>query len=88
VAKYQVTAKNGRCGKVRQIEPFEVETKALPTDLDQLKVVVSKAIGKIIHDRGSVAYIDLIPGSADFAAEVFYDNQQFAGDLLIQVIEE
>lgn len=69
--RYKVTAQNGRIGKARQIEPFEIEVKALPHNLDKMRDEVCRAISRFARTKGLDVVLSLPPGTAAIYGDVY-----------------
>lgn len=69
--RYLVTAKDGRIGKSRQVQPFEIEVKALPHDLDRIRDETCRVISRFAKTKGLDIVLFLPEGTSALYANVY-----------------
>lgn len=87
-AKYRVTPKDGRVGKARNIDPFEIEAGERHGDLSELNKQLSFVLGKIAKKRKSRTWTMPKPGMDSFTylAET-YDGDNLVATSIIEALE-
>lgn len=69
--KYLVTVQHGRIGKARQIQPFEIEVKALPHNLDKMRDEVCRHISRFAKTKGTDVVFELLPNRHEIHGDVY-----------------